>query len=185
VAVGAVLPSLQMRTLVLVALVAGLGTAGTVAVASSQRASFADGRWRGTAKLTTTIQGVKLVANASFTMRVTKGKVTGTLTETGTATGTVEGSKLSAKMNGRYAITGTAAKPRTRGKLTISATVDGQPQTLPADVIQTFTVLRGTCNRMGGKLTLAPAKPDPTATGPQTLSSAFVATRTPGSGPSC
>ena len=175
----------QMRRVLLVVVLAGLGAAGTVAAASSTRASFADGTWRGTARLSTTIEGIALTANSTFTMRVRAGRVTGTMISNGAANGTTQGTKVSVKMTGRYPFSGTAAKPVARGKLNFVATVDGKPQTAAGDVVNTFGALRGTCDRMTGKITLTAGKPDPSAQGPQSISAPFVATRTPGSGPRC
>ena len=175
---------MRRRVIVLVAVVAGLGAGATVAGGSSTRTTFSDGSWKGTARLSTTLQGVAVVASSTFTMRVRGGRVTGTMISNGTAPGTAQGSKVAATMAGRYTMAGPASKPVARGKLSFAATVDGQRQTTAGDVVNTFGTLLGTCDRMTGKITLTAAKPDPSAA-VQSISAPFVATRTAGSGPRC
>jgi hypothetical protein len=171
-----------MRRVLLAGVLAALVGAGLVSAAAS-RTSFADGTWRGSAKLTQSSQGVALTATSSFTMRVRAGRVSGTLLSRGAASGAYGGSPITAAMSSRATFSGSAAKPAARGSLTITATVDGKPQSGAAPVIYTFTGLRGTCSRMVGRIVLGSTKPQPAGQGPSTVSAPFVATRT--SGPAC
>src|SRR4051812_18007329 len=100
----------------------------SVASASSTRNGFADGSWKGTAHLTTTLQGLKLVANSTITIRVRGGRVTGTMISKGTISGTTSGSTVAAAANGRYVFSGPATKPDAKGNLTFTGTVDGKAQ---------------------------------------------------------
>jgi hypothetical protein len=175
---------MRRQALVPVAVIAGLLVAVGVAGASSSRATFANGTWKGTARLSTTLQGLKLVANSSLTLRIRAGRASGTMVSTGLLSGVSGGSKVSVTMNGRYRFTGTAARPVAKGKLTFHAVVDGKPQSAGGAVLNTFGTLRGTCDRMTGKVTLTAAKADPSAQ-VQSMAAPFVAKRVPGSGPRC
>jgi hypothetical protein len=115
-------------------------------------------------------------------MKVLKGRVTGMLTLNGTGGGLVQGVQVNAKMSGRYALTGRAAAPAARGALKFDVTSAGKRQTGAGQIKLNLSSLRGTCDRMTGKLVLAAAT---ASASDQTLPLAFTARRVPGSGPRC
>ena len=159
-------------------------TCGLAAGASS-RTSFADGSWKGTARFSQSIEGIAVVASSTFTMKVRGGRVSGTLISKGSASGTSQGQRVVITMSGHYPLTGSASGPVGRGLLRFSGRVQGKLQTQSGAVVNTFARLRGTCARMTGKIVLTAAKPDPSSTGPDSVSAPFVATRLAGSGPAC
>ena len=115
-------------------------------------------------------------ATSRFTIRVVRGRVSGTVTSQGSGRGAVEGSQVAMTMAGTLPMTGRAAAPSARGTLRFNGTVDGQASTGTTPGRVTLTTLRGTCTRMTGKLNVVIGD----ASGSETLTAPFVATRAAG-----
>lgn len=174
-----------MRRILLVCVVAGLGATGAWAATSASRTSFATGSWSGTSRYSQTIEGISVVASSTFTMRVSGGRVTGTLISQGTASGSNNGQRVTIQLTGRYPVSGSASGPVARGLLKFSGKAQGKAQTGSGAVINTFTGLHGTCDRMTGRIVLRGADEQPSTGGPNSVSAPFTATRRAGSGPGC
>ena len=157
-----------------VTVLAAVVATSALAASAPTRTSFAAGSWSGSARLSQTIEGFAFTAKSTFTMQIRNGRASGTVVSRGSGSGRIQGQTLRMAMTGGLPLAGRPGAPSARGNLKFTATIGGQSQSGVLPAVATLTKLRGTCDRMTGKLSYKLA--DAT----QLLTAPFTATRARG-----